>query len=271
MKAVILLTGCINPNGMPFTQLTDASERQKQYVDAIHYYINNTDCKIVFCENSNTDISSLFKNEQDRLEILTFAGNQNKQRGKGYGEAEIIEFAIQHSSFISEYNNITKITGRLIIENINDIFLYKFPLQKNDGILCSFHSNLQFADSRIICAPKTFFQLLVNHKEEINDSKDIFFETILAKYIKNSNYSKYPFWIEPNIIGISGSTGVQYTGINHSCHHIQQYKIYVLKQALSLNRLTHNLPLFHRFFYRFLIIVNKIKLYQTEYIKSFGI
>lgn len=61
MKAVILLTGCINPNGMPFTQLTDTSDRQKQYVDAIHYYINNTDCKIVFCENSNTDINTLFK------------------------------------------------------------------------------------------------------------------------------------------------------------------------------------------------------------------
>ena len=92
MKAVILLTGCINPNGMPFTQLTDTSDRQKQYVDAIHYYINNTDCKIVFCENSNTDINTLFKNKQDRLEILTFAGNQDKQRGKGYGETEIIEY-----------------------------------------------------------------------------------------------------------------------------------------------------------------------------------
>ena len=92
MKVTILLTGCINTGGMPFTWLTDTNERLKQYADAIHYYLETTNNEIVFCENSNTNIFPLFENDKnnDRLEILTFPGNKEKQKGKGYGEAEII-------------------------------------------------------------------------------------------------------------------------------------------------------------------------------------
>lgn len=259
MKTVILLTGCINPNGMPFTKLNDVGERQKQYVDAIHYYLSNANYPIIFCENSNTDISPFINNDENKIEILTFAGNQNKHKGKGYGEAEIIEYALDHSTFIINCDLIIKITGRLIIENINEIITNKFPSQILDGIVCSFHSNLEFADSRVFCAPKVFFQLLVKHKDEINDNKGIFFEHILAKYIKKSNYSKYPFWIEPTVIGMSGSTGAQYEKFNYSRCHRQQYKSYVLKQVLLLNRDTNSLSLLHRIYYCFLLILNKIK------------
>lgn len=230
MKTVILLTGCINPNGMPFTQLTDSSERQKQYIDAIHYYLSNTDCKIVFCENSNTDISPLFKNEQERLEILTFAGNQDKQRGKGYGEAEIIEYALQHATFIQDGCIIIKITGRLIIENICHIL--KSIKEKRDFVTCLFHSDLTFADSRIFCGTTSFYQEFLKNKECINDSKDAFFEHILASSILTSTHRFIPFSEEPLITGISGSTGERYqqsvpdkrTRILYRCYSWMQLK-----------------------------------------------
>ena len=209
MKTVILLlTGCINPNGMPFTQLTDTSERQKQYVDAIHFYISNTDCKVVFCENSNTDISSLINNTNDRLEALTFPGNQDKQRGKGYGEAEIIEYALSHSSFILEDCIIIKITGRLFVNNICQIIdSLKY---EEDFVTCLFHSNLKFADSRIFCGTTAFFREFLKNKDQINDSKDIFFEHVLASTVVESPYRFIPFTEEPLISGISGSTGEEY-------------------------------------------------------------
>ena len=208
MNKVILLTGCINPNGMPFTMLTDTSERQRQYVDAIHYYINHTDCKIVFCENSNTDISSLFDNDQSRLEILTFLGNQDKQRGKGYGESQIIEYALHHSSFINEDSVIIKITGRLLVNNIRQIIdSLKY---KNDFVTCLFHSDLKFADSRIFCGTTSFYKEFLRYKERMNDFEGIFFEHILASTVLESSYRFIPFTEEPLISGISGSTGKQY-------------------------------------------------------------
>lgn len=210
MKRVILLTGCINPNGMPFTQLIDANEREKQYINAILYYLDNTDCEIVFCENSNTDITPFLNinTAQNRLEVLTFSGNQNKQRGKGYGEAEIIEYALLNSSYIQNNCIIIKITGRLIVNNICQII--KSITCKHDFVTCLFHSDLKFADSRIFCATTTFFREFLNNKELINDYKNAFFEHVLASTVLASSIHFMPYIEEPLITGISGSTGKQY-------------------------------------------------------------
>jgi hypothetical protein len=89
MEYILLLTACINPDGMPFTCLADVGVRKKQYIEALNFYLKNTTRKIVFVENSGTDISSSFKDFQHRIEFLCFDGNLcfDKRKGKGYGEA----------------------------------------------------------------------------------------------------------------------------------------------------------------------------------------
>ena len=75
MEYILLLTACINPDGMPFTCLADVGVRKKQYIEALNFYLKNTTRKIVFVENSGTDISSSFKDFQHRIEFLCFDGN----------------------------------------------------------------------------------------------------------------------------------------------------------------------------------------------------
>ena len=129
---ILLLTGCINPNGMPFTALNNKEERQNQYVEALHFYLSQTSYPIVFTENSGTDISILFQKEIEsgRMEYITFMGNQEKERGKGYGECEILKYALKCSKLInnSPDSRIVKITGRLIIRNINVILRFHVGL-----------------------------------------------------------------------------------------------------------------------------------------------
>ena len=239
MNKILLLTGCINPNGMPFTQLTNIDERQKQYVDAINYYISKTNIQIVFCENSNTDISTLFNNAHDRLEFLTFIGNQDKQRGKGYGEAEIIKYALNHSSYIHNDSIIIKITGRLIVHNIRQIIdSLKYG---HDFVTCLFHSDLKFADSRIFCGTTAFYKEFLKKKDQINDSEGIFFEHVLASTVIESSYCFKPFSEEPLIFGISGSTGKQYRMPFHDKRTRILYQCYAWTQlsqilAISSNR-----------------------------------
>ena len=48
----LLLTACINPNGMSYTVLQDPNERKIQYEEALNYYLTKTKCKIVFVENT---------------------------------------------------------------------------------------------------------------------------------------------------------------------------------------------------------------------------
>lgn len=56
-KITIFLTGCINPNTKEGLAISDAAVRKQQYIDAIKWYLANTPYRIVFCENSGTDIS----------------------------------------------------------------------------------------------------------------------------------------------------------------------------------------------------------------------
>ena len=69
MEYILLLTACINPDGMPFTCLADVGVRKKQYIEALNFYLKNTTRKIVFVENSGTDISSSFKDFQHRIDF----------------------------------------------------------------------------------------------------------------------------------------------------------------------------------------------------------
>jgi hypothetical protein len=203
---------------MVFTALSDQEERKNQYIKAIRFYIDNTNFRIVFSENSGTDISSLFQDaiKSGRMEYLTFHGNQNKERGKGYGECEIIEYALNHSKLIvSSYDHdqsIAKITGRLIVVNITSIIKWHHLLFPKRSVFCAINSDLSFPDSRLIIAPTSFYQLFLHSKENINDSKGYYFEHALRDtLIKEKAYPYTPFFIMPHIEGISGSTGKLYS------------------------------------------------------------
>lgn len=201
---IILLTACINPDGMPLTTLTDVGVRKQQYHDAINFYLTHTNLPIVFAENSGTRLDI---HDSERFEMLCFDGNKDKTHGKGFGECEIIEYALTHSRFINKDTVIIKITGRLIVHNIQSVITQtKFM---GNRVLCCMHSDLSFADSRIFSCPATFMKKFVSNKYLINDFKDMYFENVLASQLKQERIY-FPYLIEPQITGVSGSTGATY-------------------------------------------------------------
>ena len=56
-RIVILLTACVNPNGMSKTVLQDVELRRKQYVNALNFYLQETSLPICFVENTGFDMS----------------------------------------------------------------------------------------------------------------------------------------------------------------------------------------------------------------------
>ena len=232
---ILLLTGCINPNGMAYTSLSNQEERKKQYVKAINFYLSNTNYPVIFTENSGTDISSLFQDkiEIGRMEYLTFHGNQNKEYGKGYGECEIIEYTFNHSKLIltSKDHYIIKITGRLIIKNIAKIIRFHRFFYPPKTVFCAINSDFSFPDSRFVIAPIKFWEVFLNSKDRINDSKGYFFEHALCDTLKKEKEFPYsPFLLMPYIEGMSGSTGEIYTGGEHTLSFAQKYLKYTLSQ-----------------------------------------
>lgn len=205
MKEVILMTACVNPNGMTETNLQNPEIRLLQYKRALSWYLTNTTHNIVFVENTGVNLEKDYKKHIDagRLEIFTFYGNDyKKELGKGYGEALIIEYALKHSAILANTDRFVKITGRLICKNIN--FLMKYARKRNfvyGKIL--FMKNRFWCESRIVIFPR---EIIVNEvmprMKYINDSESYNLEHCLYDCIKNIK-TLFP----PIIYGQSGTSG----------------------------------------------------------------
>lgn len=221
-KYVILLTACVNPGGMPYTALTDTSERLRHYRDALDFYLLETTLPIVFCENTLCDFSTDYQSHinDGRLEYITFDGNSfDKSKGKGYGEALIMQEAFSRSRFLSGCDFVIKITGRLIVRNISQL------VTDNSRMLTptiqTFYPNHSMIDSRLVILPRPFcVDDFLSGKSRINDTQGYYFEHLLLDaLLSRRSYVYIPFLRVPLIDGISGSSGKQYissaTRYNH--------------------------------------------------------
>ncbi len=225
---LVLLTGTIapdlfkrNPEGNVKrckinAALTDAEERLEQYENAISRYIKESAFKdIVFVENSGYDFPAekyekLAKEYNKNFEFLYRKLSEDEicgmlQRGKSWGEADLIDFAIKNSALIKNYEVIYKCTGRVFITNSKKIL---------DNTMDN-----QFIKSSVVPWVKThFFKLIIddyyrylqNCITEINDYKKMPIERAWYNAIIQSDIVVRPFKRYPRISGITGSSNRPY-------------------------------------------------------------
>ena len=213
-QVAILLTACINPNGMSMTVLQDEKIREKQYLNALDFYLLHTSTPIVLVENTNYTLDSKYNNyiKQGRLEYITFEGNNyDKSKGKGYGEALIILHAIQNSDILNKSKYIIKITGRIIITNINQII--KSPLFYLKNLFRCDLLDYNFARTVVLIArPGTLKKIFVSRKEEISETPNGFlFENIIyQELIKDKSIQLIPFTSTVYIDGFFATKNIPY-------------------------------------------------------------
>lgn len=215
-KIVILLSACVNPNGMSYTKLQDSSERLKQYKSALSWYLENTSYEIVFVENTMTDFSEEYKAyiKSGRLEYITFKGNDyDRCLGKGYGEALILEKAIAESVLLKSADYILKITGRLILTNIRQTVK---QAKSSDIVLAdtSLSNGKCLAQSHVFLCPPKFLKSYFLPKSRLpNDEKGYYFEHLLydciISWVKDG-LIHHDFKTPLKIDGVSASTGQPY-------------------------------------------------------------
>ena len=165
-----------------------------------------------FVENSGTDISSSFKDFQHRIEFLCFDGNLcfDKRKGKGYGEALILEYAMAKSEFITDDVLIFKLTGRLQLININRLIHYMDKLSPSKNFVCVVPPQNNSVDSRCFVCNKYYLEnIFLKDKFHIDDSVGYYFEHLLFDSLRQNKgkirIHKIPFFLYWR--GISGSLG----------------------------------------------------------------
>lgn len=213
----LLITGCIKPYAnQKWLYLGDSDIRLKQYIDSVLFYIKYSDFeKIIFCENSNypfspNDIYEIAKSVHKIFEWISFEGNREliEKYDKGAGEIEIVNYALSNSKYLQECDSFAKVTGRLILANVNQI-MSNIDQNKNYFLRDIYRHHLKAVDTRFYIANKKFYLTYLSTCYQSSNThhkmalEDIFYS------ILNGNYSPFPQYFDFH--GISGGNGRNYS------------------------------------------------------------
>jgi hypothetical protein len=217
----LLLTATIDPEGMIFTERSNPKVRLEDYKKGLVFWLQVKGIsKIVFCENSNYDLSELHEvekthnHQKKEVEFLSFYGQDfPKHLGKGYGELKIISHAVASSKIINHETKLIKATGRYIVNNIDE-FIDFTKANPNSDIICDLSRGLKWSDSRLFACSMNFIeQYLSSTQEQIDDSKGINFEKALAIAVHRA-MGENQLWLMPpclpEVSGIFGTTNTVY-------------------------------------------------------------
>ena len=214
---VLLVTGCIRPvEGQAYLVLKDSKERLRQYRECLEFYLLHTGFKrIIFCENSGhplnfTDLQDVALEHGKELEMLSFRGNTEgtRIRGKGFGEGEIVAYALAHSRHAADIRHFVKVTGRLIVRNMEELrkrldvskfYINCLLIRHNPGVL----------DTRLYATPTELYK---EHFLTLHEHVSVGFniEKAFTKRIYNESIPFKCFPRYPEFRGISGGDGMVY-------------------------------------------------------------
>lgn len=214
----LVMTGCIKPSqNITDLHVRNTVVRKKQYFEAIYFYIKNTKIQnIVFCDNTeepiNSELVKLAKEYDKCFEWMCFSGDikRAEEKGKGYGEGEILSYVLKNSILIKQCTHMAKITGRLILRNIDCIVkllsgaenYFNSYIDKNN----SFFIDTRFFVINIFDYQDKFLNAYLN----VNDRYGYYLEHSLASEIQKNDFMYRNFPIALDIRGVSGSTGMMY-------------------------------------------------------------
>jgi hypothetical protein len=131
---VLVMTATISPPAnAPHLLRRDPALRLTDYASALSFYrklLGSCIDKIVFIDNSNSDVSSIAKpimntGPKNRVELLSFHGlDHPAEYGRGYGEFKLLDYAMENSAALTaltSQDRVWKVTGRYIVINLQRV------------------------------------------------------------------------------------------------------------------------------------------------------
>ena len=220
----ILLTSSVY--AMDFTVvLRDPEERKLHTLNSINHWLNiHPDIQLVICDGSGYDftenISKLYPKRS--VECLNFINDKRKIEayGKGYGESNIINYALDHSTILKKEDWFCKCTGKLWVDNFIECvgrWNGHFLCQAYFSGVFEVHKSVQFfnVDTRFYISSKKVYQRYFRyiHLLENNNSPISLEDEFKRIIIENELYGSL-FPIHPIVRGVAGGSGKSYKDTN---------------------------------------------------------
>jgi len=214
----LLVTSCVGVSAK-YTQIRDRTRRIELTIKAIEKWNSiSKEIKIVICDGSNYNFSNIIHNKFPGQEIeCLFFNNKSElvaRYGKGYGEGEIINYALQQSVLLKNADYFVKCTSKLWVDNFFECLQYW-----NGTFLCDCyfsymksHKFMRFksVDTSFYIVNKDYYidhfsSAYLNVREaQRHWLEHCFRDIIIAKELKH-----FMLPVAPIVRGVSGSQGLE--------------------------------------------------------------
>lgn len=215
----ILLTSCVIVSDHSVS-LKDENSRIRLTIESIEKWLGiSSDLRLVICDGSNFDFSRIVleKFPEANIECLFFENNKELVglHGKGYGEGEIVKYALLNSVYLKESDFFAKCTAKLWVENFfeclkcwNGTFLCKGYFAN----VFSFKKTVfEYVDTRFYLVNRSFYlENLESTYLNVGGAQGLSLEHCFRDVILKKNYKKIMFDVPPVICGVGGGTGTYY-------------------------------------------------------------
>lgn len=168
---------------------------------------------VVVCDGSGYDLRPRLEGLGNKFEFLSFVNDSEKVQviGKGYGEGEIIDYALEESNTLKNAGHFIKITGKLWVTNLPAL-IHGF----NGHCGFSYHGfrSLKFMDTRFYIVAKEFFnEHLRDGYKSVDESQNKIIEEVYKSILQEFPVRDVLLKSSPRLFGTSGTTGrIEATG-----------------------------------------------------------
>jgi len=175
--------------------------------------------QFVICDGSGFDFSPLLKERFPNLNIesIHFMNNVDliKKHGKGYGEGEIIRYALAHSHFLQNADCFVKCTAKLWVNNFMACLHQwngEFACKAFFANVYSFKTTtLEYIDTRFYISKKSFYLTHLSRAyESLAEGEGSSIEDEFLKVLRGLSLKRYMFSNPPVVSGVGGGSGKYY-------------------------------------------------------------
>lgn len=215
----VLLTSCIRISDNSVS-LKDEQSRINHTLESIGKWLDvSADLPIVICDGSSFDLSDIVTAAFPgaNIECLNFRNSAEwvARYGKGYGEGEIVNFALANSKILAGSDYFAKCTAKLWVENYveclkswNGIFLCHGFFENVFSLRITFFS---YVDTRFYLANKKFYKdNLASAYLRLANGEGLSIEHHFRDILIEQNFKKILFGLPPVICGVGGGNGFYY-------------------------------------------------------------
>ena len=216
----ILLTSSVIAHDLGVA-LTDTNERLRLALESVREWLKiDPTLSLVLCDGSGFDFGPAVQKQfpDARIECLYFQNDVGKvlAQGRGYGEGEIVRFAVEHSRLIADAGCFAKCTSKLWVENFSDcagqwngrlllkgVFENVFSLKRPTQL---WHIDTRF----YIASIEMYRRYLIDAHQVIQKDQGYGLEECFRDVLQRESLQHVLLSVAPVICGVGGGTGVYY-------------------------------------------------------------